>query len=196
MRVLILISLAACSPYSPDLTMTPFFCGSSAPQCPDGYACSGADGSGRMLCMKSSGGPDANDLMKMCADDSSVETPTRNDTVATAFPLPSPLPQNPFLLSGLAICPMGDKDNYSLVTTASMSEIKVDMTYDSWGSPLQGELLNSGGTPIKTMTPVSGMSMVMEADVAGLPPDKYFIQVFGPSAAPGINNYKLSISVM
>jgi hypothetical protein len=174
--------------------MTPFFCGSAAPQCPDGYACNGADGSGRMLCMKTAG-VDANNLMKMCADDSSVEGPNRNDTVATAFPLPSPLPQNPFLLAGLAICPMGDKDNYSLVLTTT-GEIKVDMTYESWGSPLQGAILNSAGTPIKPMTAVSGMMNVMEADAASLPSDMYFIQVFGPSAAPGINNYKLSISVM
>lgn len=195
MRALILISLAACSPYSPDLGTAPFLCGSAAPQCPDGYSCSGMNGSGQMLCMKSGAGVDATDTSK-CANDSSVEGMNRNDTIATAFPLPSPLPQNPFLLAGLAICPMGDKDNYSLVLDATMSEIKVDMTYETWGSPLQGAILNSAGTPIKPMTALAGMADTMEADAASLPPDMYFIQIFGPTSAPGIDNYKLSISVM
>ena len=93
---------------------------------------------------------------------------------------------------------MGDKDNYSLVLGSTMSEIKVDMTYESnmWGSPLQGAILNSGGTPIKTMTPVTGMSNTIEADAANLPAGMYYIQVFGPSSTPGINNYSLTLTVM
>ncbi len=194
MRALFFVALAACSPYSPDLGTTPFFCGSAAPECPDGYSCSGADGSGRMLCTKTGSGPDATDTSK-CADDSSVETSTRNDTIATAFPLPSPLNPNPFKLSSLSICPAMDKDNYSLVLQTT-GEIKVDMVYETWGSPLQGAILNSAGTPIKPMTAVSGMMNTMEADAASLPSDMYFIQVFGPASGPGINNYTLTISVM
>jgi hypothetical protein len=197
MRIVILLAaaLAACSPYSPDLSTSPFYCGSGTPQCPEGFTCAGADGSGHMLCMSSAHAPDANDLLKMCADDSAVEGPNRNDTVATAYALPSPLPQNPFVLTALAICPMGDKDNYSLILSAT-HEIKVDMSYQTWGSALQGAILNGGGTPIKQMTPVSGMMNMMEADAANLPPGMYFIQVFGPTAPPGINNYTLSISVI
>ncbi len=200
MRTVLLVSfaaaLAACSPYSPNLGPDPFWCGSADPKCPDGYTCSGMDGSGHELCVvKSPETVDAPSLNGMCADDSQVEGSSRNDTVATAYPFPSPLPQNPFVFTNLAICPIGDKDNYSLVITANQ-EIKADVAYDSWGSPLQGAILNSGGTPIKTMMPLTGQTNTIEADAANLPAGMYYIQIFGPTSAPGINNYKLTLTVM
>ena len=198
MRLVLLASLtlAACSPYSPNLPAEPFLCGSADPKCPDGYTCSGTNGSGMPVCqMKAPGTVDAPNMNGMCADDSQVEGSTRNDTVATAYAFPSPLPQNPFVFTNLAICPMGDKDNYSLVLN-STQEIKADVQYDTWGSPLQGAILNSGGTPIKTMAPVSGQTNTIEADAANLPAGMYYIQVFGPSSSPGINNYKLTIQIM
>ncbi len=198
MRIALLacLSLAACSPYSPNLGPDPFLCGSADPKCPDGYTCGGTNGSGSAVCVvKSSAMPDGPSLNGMCADDSQVEGSTRNDTVATAYAFPSPLPQNPFKFTNLAICPMGDKDNYSLILM-STQEIKADVTYDTWGSPLQGAILNSGGTPIKTMTPLSGQANTIEADAANLPAGMYYIQVFGPSSSPGINNYSLTLTVM
>jgi len=38
-RALLVIAIAACTPYDPSLSETPFFCGSADPQCPDGYQC-------------------------------------------------------------------------------------------------------------------------------------------------------------
>jgi hypothetical protein len=49
MKTITLALLAACTPYSPDLSAEPFTCGSGDPQCPDGYACVGnvcTDGTG------------------------------------------------------------------------------------------------------------------------------------------------------
>lgn len=192
-------ALAACSPYSPTLPAEPFLCGSADPKCPDGYTCGGMNGSGQPVCVvKTTATVDAPSLNGMCADDSMVEMAnghTNNDTIATAFALPSPLTPNPFVLTQLAVCPKSDKDNYSLVINANQ-EIKADVQYDSWGSALQGALLNSAGTPIKTMAAVSGQTNVIEADVASLPAGMYYIQVFGPASDPGINNYKLTVTVM
>jgi len=201
MRSLIFASfaLAACSPYSPDLGPTPFFCGSAMPQCPDGYACMNGSGSGAgsALCVRSTGGGtvDTNNLNGMCADDSPVETSTRNDTITTAYSLPdlSTRPNCSFVLSSLAICPMGDKDDYSLVLTSDNKTITADVMYDTWGSPLQGAIANSGGTPIKTLQ--TGGTNDVSGSASSLPAGQYFIEVFGPASAPGINNYKLTVTM-
>ncbi|MGE5181025.1 MAG: hypothetical protein ACM31C_03140 [Acidobacteriota bacterium] len=194
--ILSIVAFGACSPYSPSLPAEPFLCGSADPKCPDGYTCGGTSGSGMPVCVvKTTATVDGPDMSGMCANDSMVEGSTRNDTVATAYAFPSPLPQNPFVFTNLAICPMGDKDNYSLILM-STQEIKADVAYDTWGSPLQGAILNSGGTPIKTMTPLTGQTNTIEADAANLPAGMYYIQVFGPSSSPGINNYKLTLTVM
>lgn len=39
LSALLVIAIAACTPYDPSLSETPFFCGSGDPQCPDGYQC-------------------------------------------------------------------------------------------------------------------------------------------------------------
>ncbi len=41
MRLAVVV-LVACTPYAPDLPAEPFFCGSGAKACPDGYTCVGA----------------------------------------------------------------------------------------------------------------------------------------------------------
>ena len=203
MRFAILSSLvlgaglyAACSPYSPNLGPEPFLCGSGMPQCPDGYACKTGSGSAASVCMSTGGAAvDGNMLNGMCADDSQVEGTGRNDTLMTAYALPdlSTRPSCQIILSSLAICPMGDKDDYSL-TVADLKTIEADVTYESWGSPLQGAITNMAGTPIKTLSAGSGSNTITAA-ATNLNAGQYYIEVFGPASSPGINNYRLTVTL-
>jgi hypothetical protein len=199
MRSLILasLSLVACSPYSPDLGYSPFFCGSAAPLCPDGYTCMGSGSGSSGTCISTNGKmPDGGNNNGMCADDSQVEGPGRNDTIMTAYALPdlSTRPNCQITYSALAICPMGDKDNYSLILQTDGKTIQADLTYDTWGAPIQGAIANMAGTPIKTLAATGTMNMISGA-ATNLPMGQYFIEVFGPAAAPGINNYHLTVTM-
>jgi len=188
---------AACSPYSPNLGATPFLCGSGDPQCPDGYKCVSGSGSNAAVCMSTGGSTvDGNMLNGMCADDSQVEGAGKNDTIMTAYALPdlSTRPSCQFVLSSLAICPMGDKDNYGVIINTDGKTIQADLTYESWGAPLQGAIANSVGTPIKTLAPGTGSGMITAA-ATNVPSGEYYIEVFGPAAAPGINNYRLTVTM-
>jgi hypothetical protein len=197
LSLLVAVALAACSPYSPDLPYSPFLCGSGTPACPDGFACTGMDSNNNKTCVSTSAKmPDAgSNVDGMCANDSQVEGANRNDTIANAFPLPDPLPNNGSIkLSALAICPMGDVDNYSLIINAN-HEINAQMTYESWGAPLSGEIRTAAGQPVKTMGPLSGMDRTLSADAASLPAGQYIVKIYGPSTAPGQNNYTLTVTV-
>lgn len=191
-----LFALVACSPYSPDLGYSPFLCGSGNPPCPDGYACTGGSGS-QMSCISlSTHMPDAGSgFNPLCANDMAVEGSMRNDTVANAYALPMPLPNNGVMkLSALSICPKADTDNYSLIVGPD-HEIKAEMTYEEWGAPLSGTLLNSMGQPVKSMMAEAGMDRTQLVDAASLAQGQYFIKIFGPAEEPAQNNYTLTITV-
>jgi hypothetical protein len=195
--LLTIASLAACSPYDPDLGESPFKCRTLAsaddkdPRCPDGYTCQTTTSGDYCL---SEGGTvpiDANNLN--CADDSSLEP---NDMIAQAFQTPVATTKNTLTFAGLAICPAGDKDNYSVTITMANQNLEVLIEYDPSGADLQGSILNSGGTPIANASPVTGMAGVRRAYTPNLPTGVYYASVFGPSAG-GLttNNYKMTINV-
>ncbi len=194
--------LAACSPYNPNLGGEPFLCGSGAPACPSGYSCTGMSGSGmQMICEPNGKGVDANPLGAMCNNDQSLGN---NHTVADAYMLPNPLPtqmsgMESIMLGSLSICPIGDQDYFQIVINGAMDgtmqTLEADVAYDTWGSALTGYLLNSGGTQIKSLMPVSGMPRTISAVAASLPPDTYYIEVLSTAAAPQMNNYTLTVTV-
>ncbi len=199
--ILIALAVAACSPYSPNLGATPFLCGSGTPECPDGYTCKTGSGSAaQSVCVESTGGGKVDaSLNGMCADDSAVEMSgghTDNNTIANAYALPdlSTRTNCQFVLSALAICPLGDKDNYSIITMTDGKTLQVDITYESWGAALQGAIANSGGTPIKTLAPGTGADTITAA-ATNLPSGEYYVEVFGPATGNGINNYMMTVTM-
>src|SRR5215813_9983198 len=103
-----IILLAACSPYSPDLGAAPFLCGDTDPKCPDGYMCT-TMGSANVCLQPNGHVPDGGN--GNCADDSALEP---NDTIQTAFQTPVADTKPSLVFAGLAICPAGDKDTYSI----------------------------------------------------------------------------------
>ena len=201
---LLLVVTAACSPYSPDLGNTPFLCGSAAPQCPDGYTCSGGDaGVGAAnpgVCVKNGAtAPDGPNPNGMCADDSQIETQdgANNDTVATAYQTPVATSRGSIDFAGLAICPSGDKDYYAVFLTKTQS-IDVTITYEAWGGVPQASIQSCAGTIVGQFSPVSGMDRTLHSSVANLSSGTWYVEVQGPASTGSNetrNNYTLSINV-
>jgi hypothetical protein len=197
MRSLIFIALAsaitACTPYDPDLGPSPFLCGPAdqAERCPDGYTCTMMGTAEYCLAMGGMVPVDANNLN--CADDSSLEP---NDMIAQAFQTPVATTKNTLTFAGLAICPAGDKDNYSVTITTANQNLEVIIEYDASAADLQGSILNSGGNAISNASPVTGMPGVRKAYTPNLPVGVYYAVVFGPPMGDlKTNNYKMTINV-
>jgi hypothetical protein len=185
---------AACSPYDPDLGASPFLCGpmDQNPRCPDGYTCMTTTGGDYCLAAGGMVPVDAN--TSHCNDDSQLEP---NDSIAQAFQTPVATTKNTLTFAGLAICPMGDKDDYSVTITTANQNLEVIIEYDpAMGADLQGSILNSGGQAIANASPVTGMAGVRRAYTPNLPTGVYYASVFGPtSGALQTNNYKMTINV-
>jgi hypothetical protein len=186
-------AVTACTPYDPDLGPSPFLCGPADqnPRCPDGYMCMMVDTT--EYCLASGGTVPVDGNSLNCADDSQLEP---NDSYTMSFQTPVATQKNNVIFAGLAICPAGDKDNYSVTITAANQNLEVLIEYDPAGADLQGSILNSGGTPIANASPVSGMPGQRRAYTPNLPTGTYHAAVFGPTMG-GVttNNYKLTINV-
>jgi len=183
--------LAACSPYSPDLGVAPFLCGDMDPKCPEGYMCM-PNGSGASVCILPNGQiPDAGN--GNCADDSALEP---NESYHMAFVTPVADQKPSLTFAGLAICPMGDVDTYSIHLPIESQNLEVIVVYDPGGATLAGSILNAGGVSIANASPVTGMDGNVRAYTAHLPSGTYYAQVKGPASGTILtNNYKLTINV-
>lgn len=53
----ILAVFGACTPFDPQLSGTPFFCGADDPKCPDGYACVASASGGKSVCTSTGDAP-------------------------------------------------------------------------------------------------------------------------------------------
>ncbi|HEY5925989.1 MAG TPA: hypothetical protein VIV11_30090 [Kofleriaceae bacterium] len=190
--VLFACSIAACTPYDPDLGPSPFLCGplEQDPRCPDGYTCTMMGTAEYCLAMGGTVPVDGNNLN--CADDSSLEP---NDMISQAFQTPVATQKNTLTFAGLAICPAGDADNYAVTITAANQNLEVLIEFDPAGADLAGSILNSGGTPIANASPTAaGMK---RAYTPNLPTGVYYAKVSGPMMGTGVttNNYKMTINV-
>jgi len=187
-------AITACSPYDPDLGQSPFTCGpvDQNPRCPDGYTCQPPDTAGKEWCQKPGDTIPIDGSNLNCADDSSLEP---NDMITQAFQTPVATQKNTLTFAGLAICPSGDKDNYSVTITMANQNLEVLIEYDPAGADLQGSILNSGGTPIANASPTDPGHR--RAYTPNLPTGVYYAAVFGPTMGTGVttNNYKMTINV-
>jgi hypothetical protein len=180
---LVLLAATGCSPYDPSLPATPFLCGTTEPQCPDGYRCV-ADGT-RMVCASGAIAPDAGFA---CADDSAFEGPGGNSTLPTATALTFPLPE--MALAQLAICPAGDKDTFSLSLSGVQRNLDANTQWGT-GQPVNLELFDATGTSLATGLASGARSIQLTK--TDLPAGTYYLQT---SAAAGVeNNYGLAITV-
>ena len=188
----LLTGFGACTPYDPDLGAAPFLCGpmEQSPRCPDGYACL-MQNNGE-YCVKEGGSVPIDSRPANCADDSQLEP---NDTIQMAFQTPVATQKNTLTFAGLAICPAGDKDTYSITITQMGQNLEMIFDYDEGGADLQGSLLNAGGVPIANASATTTMRQ-KRAYVPNMPAGTAYAQVYGPnSGSSTTNNYKLTINV-
>ena len=194
-----LTALAAC--YSPTLGNDPFFCGSAAPACPDGYTCQMNTQTMKMVCVSSSGGSPTDGAGSgsfQCDDDGTFEGTSKNDTISTAFDTPVAIQRSSVTFAGLAICPATDKDYYRVDFAASTTTLSATVVYDdptvAGAGPLQMTIDNNTGAAVATATLVTGMPNTISATVSMQPmaSSPYYIQVQGDGVHQ--NNYKLTIN--
>lgn len=178
-----------CSFYDPALPSTPFFCATTEPRCPDGFTCAN-DAGGKMVCVAASTMlVDAAVAHVDCADDSLLETQSgsNNNSKDTAYRTPIAGHARELTLTGLAICPEGDRDTYlvKIITPVSLEAIS------SWqsGQAISVDILNSAGTSISTGAPVGNTGA--RAYMSNLSAGTYFVQ----TSAGGKNNYALTLRV-
>jgi hypothetical protein len=180
-------ALAACSAYDTDLGPAPFLCGPAEPRCPKDYTCVEEITTGDEVCV-SAGGGGTGDFD--CHDDSAYEP---NDTIAMSSM--ATLTNNTLTIENLAICPGRDKDHFTVAIPAGGGDIEIVVTYELGGAMLKASILNAGGIPIASGTPVTGMAGTIRAAAQNLPGDNYYAQVAGPTdGALLVNNYKLTIN--
>ncbi|HTR55696.1 MAG TPA: hypothetical protein VMJ10_33700 [Kofleriaceae bacterium] len=181
----------ACSPYSPNLGKEPFLCGTGSPACPDGYTCMN-DGT-EMVCVENSGGGGGGGDgggSGSCADDSEVEGPNGNNTIANAYQVQV---ITNFDFTGLAICPAGDVDYYE-VNLPTMESLDVTVIYAQWGGALQASIQTPSGTVVQQLMPESGMDRTIHAFAQNLNSGPWYVEVAGPTAGTPENNYELKIN--
>ena len=181
--LLLAVAVAGCNAYDPSLGDQPFRCGDGEDRCPDGYECV-VYGPDMELCERgsSSGGPDGGNTN--CNNDE-LEP---NDAIASASDTRIPEQQSSISLVGLSICPSGDVDLYRFGIDQSGQNL--DARIDFMGAALELEVLESGGTTIRTGE-ADGDGVAVA--VPNMPPGTYFIQV---SAGGGdANNYNIEINV-
>jgi hypothetical protein len=184
-------SFAACTPYNPDLGMTPFLCGAQEPRCPSGYECKLEEMMGsatpREVCMAAAEiiPPDASN----CADDKALEP---NDSKDTAWVTPVDMTTQPFTLAQLAICPATDKDNYQVMISTANRNLEMILEFENGGPELVGAIANNMGVPIANASPT--VANTKRAYVPNLSVGLYYVQVYGMNGATAGNNYKLTIT--
>ena len=120
-----------------------------------------------------------------CADDSALEP---NDTIGTAFQTPVASQMSSLTLAGLAICPIGDKDLFTVSIVIANTGLTATLDYEAT-TGLQASILNSGGVAIANAS-ATGPKQIRAA-VPNLPVGTYYVQV----QASAQNNYMLRLAV-
>ena len=184
MRAWILLALAACSPYDPQLEEAPYFCGPTEPRCPTGYVCRqrGATDAGAEVCIKANGEVPLDSLF--CTDDSTMEP---NDTIAKATAETAKHTE-----VSASVCNSGDHDLYKL-TIAEGEHLDLVVQYEGAGAHLDAAILNEAGVPIAHAGPIDGVANAIRANADGLAAGTYYASVFDDEG--GSNNYKATIDI-
>ena len=190
---------AACNSYDPDLGAVPFRCGTDEPRCPLGYTCVSYSAD-EELCEKTGddeggGGdagsqPDAGSGEFSCADDGELE-PNNAREEATNTLIPSL--HDTYKLVSLSICPDTDMDVFRFEVDVSGKNLRADLSYQTARGQLILEVLEDGGTVIRTAEAVSGMADLFRAEVPNMPQGTYFVQVRAPAGIE--NNYTIEIAL-
>jgi hypothetical protein len=189
LSIALLVLVAACNPYDPDLGYEPFQCGDSEPRCPLGYTCVTFAG-GEALCQKTDGEvPDAGGGGGgggglTCNDDGVLEP---NNSLGQAFDTGIPNIRREFSVVGLAICPETDIDLFKFEVAASGTDAVVEIEYRPERGELLLDVLNMSGASISSGQPPDDAPGTLRVEIANLPTGIYYAQI-KPTAGVQ-NNY-------
>jgi hypothetical protein len=184
-------ALAACSPFEPDLGLTPYLCADAEPRCPDDYTCMD-DVGGRAVCVRTGAappdaGPDAPPTFQ-CAEDGMLEP---NDSISDAYQTDVGAGAPVRAFGPIAVCPEGDRDHYQIALSTALRGIEVITRWDS-GMPVSCSILNTAGISIANGTPMG--SNALRACAANLPVDLYYAVAFSPMGLK--NNYLIEMRIV
>jgi len=189
----LLLALAACNPYSPDLGDTPFRCGTDDPRCPSGYECIEYSDS-EQICERiglnvPDAGPDRDGAPLVCNDDSDIEP---NDTIGQAFLTPIPSFRTCTNMVGLAVCPTTDKDLYSFRVETNGKNMRATIESEIAEGQLELKVLNGSGATIANGAAISGTQI--QVTVPNMAVGTYYVQVGAPTDSGIENNYTIEIN--
>ena len=197
--VLLFATLAACTPYDPDLGNAPYLCAMGEPACPEGYFCQTTTmpAPRDRICVATGGlMPDMMTGGINCTSDQNVEGGARNDTPMTAYQTPVDTQLSMVMLADLVICPAMDKDHYAISLNGATKGIEAIVSWDS-GNPIQMSLLNASGASIGNGTANAERSLracAANLTTVASPNGTFYVSVFAQGATQ--NNYRLSIKVV
>jgi hypothetical protein len=180
MRPALLLLVAACTSYDPNLGDKPFLCGTDEPRCPDGYTPIGVV---RCECLRDALVPDAG-VGYACDNDpwgpnDSFQTPTvtvlgTNGNLSMDF--------------RAAVCPAGDVDNYQMTITTTSAIVTAIVTFDTAQMAPKVDILDGGASLQPALTfPRGQIKATATTNHAG----KFVAQVSGSQEV----NYTLSVTI-
>lgn len=180
--------LAGCSPYTPDLGDTPFYCGTDKPACPDGFTCMPTGSNGQSVCTRP--GAALPDAPPACVADPPPAEP--NDMIANAFDISSVATgSNGGDFADFAICPAGDIDTYKVQldgTQALDARVQPGMA----GGALSANILGMNGNILAPGSPAGGGAI--HAFLSTPPAGAYYLQIEASSSASSpTNTYSFTI---
>lgn len=183
-------AFAACNPYDPELSVTPFLCGDEG-QCPDGYSCNAEN-----ICEKDGNESppiDASPVFQ-CADDSQLGD---NDSPTSAYITGIGQSTRELSLVSLSICPSSDRDHYRFTADVENLYLEIRAVGLADRAPLQVNVLNAQGTVVGSAGPRPDQTQIVTLPREGAAPyqlargSNYVVQVLAPDQRE--NNYELTI---
>lgn len=186
---LALAAVAACDPYNPNLSNTPFRCAEVEPLCPSGYECASGfcieEGSPLPVDADSDGQP------SVCEDEAEP-----NDELAVATPGALFDQLDVIMLEGLSMCPTMDTDLFKLNQTLNCGgkaqpacpNLDVDVVWEDTENTPSLAVLNQAGTVITNGVPDGAGTL--HASGNNLPQGTYYVRVTSQAV---ISHYRLTI---
>jgi len=184
--LLLILALAACNPYDPQLGDRPFLCGSDEPRCPDGYVAVDLE-LDRCECRR--GGTVADGGVYQCTTDPNEPNETISSATETTVGT-----NMQYMAPNAAICRVAgsdDVDVYHLMAPRAGTLITVDVAFFDDTRVPTIDLLDSGGVSVARGMP-SPEPRDIVATFTAPTPASYFAKV---SAAQDVN-YSIRITII
>lgn len=179
--LLVVLSVAGCDPFDPDLGDEPFRCGEDG-ACPDGYSCSvDTDRSPSEVCVADGAEPmdsgDGDGDATLCADADLEPNDSASRAVITAVPDSS----LQYERADLAVCPPGDTDLYRFRVAVANQNVRAQVTTDRSFGELSVAITSEQGTTLATGS-YNPSNTIVTVELPNAAIDAYLLRVTGATA--------------